>query len=220
MNDELRSFLGRHNEQYKGAKEAASTEAASTSNYEEISDGNYVAQIVGMGWRDYQNPDSGGWSGMGPALRLRIVSAHAGKESRFRGWKEDVTFFLFSLHPDKGISEAQLNEKKLAFFTKQMTRLGLSVPDSLGDLPDWADGVGLTVAISIKTNKEGDRQYRNVYLNGVSPYVPDQNFDLETFENQQWVRSQRPLPVGDHGAQPRMGAGNVQPHPKEDEIPF
>ena len=221
MNDKLKSFLNQHDSAYQSAKKISS-EGEASSNYEEISDGNYVAQIVGMGWRDYQNKDAGGWSGMGPIMRLRIVGTDgwAGGtgtgESRFKGWKEDVVFFLFNHHPDKGIHQPQLNEKKLAFLTGQMRRLGIDCPQSLGDLPDWSEPMGMFVKISIKTRKDGERVYRNVYLNGTVHGATEtqQDFPLESYVEQQWV------PFVTQQA-PQSAASNAAPPINQDtEIPF
>ena len=73
MSEGLKNFLNKFDGKYKAAS-TATKESDPSSGFEEISDGKYVAVVTGVGWRDYQNADPKKWSGMGPTIRMRIVS--------------------------------------------------------------------------------------------------------------------------------------------------
>lgn len=215
MSEGLKNFLNKFDGKYKAAT-TASKEMADSSSYEDISDGKYLAVITGVGWRDYQNADQNKWSGMGPTLRLRIVGGRNGEPSRFSGWKEDVTYFLFNVHPERGINTPELNEKKLSFFLGQMDRVKANPPSSIGDLVDWKGAVGLQVLVSIVTKKDGDRTYRNVYFDGRAVHaVEGGTFPLEEFSDQRWIMSEQPVPSSKND-QPSAPAK----WPSDDEIPF
>ena len=149
---------------------------------------------------------------MGPTIRMRIVSGRNGEVSRFKGWKEDVTFFLFNVHPERGIEQPELNEKKLNFFLGQMDRIKADAPASIGDLVDWKGAVGLTIFMSIVTKKDGDRTYRNVYFDGRAVQVSseDGTYPIEDFVNQRWEQQNAPAsPVAKSAS-----------WPADDDIPF
>ena len=133
MSNGLNDFLNKFDSQYQSTKTTVKSEEK-VDSYEDISDGRYVAYICGQGWRDYQNQNPDAWSGMGPTIRLRIVSGRNKEVSRFAGWKEDITYFLFSVHPDRGINSPELNEKKLGFFLRQMDRIQANPPSLIYEL--------------------------------------------------------------------------------------
>ena len=211
MSEGLKDFLNKFDGQYKAATTAAKVADTGTS-YEDISDGKYIARIVGIGWRDYQNENRDGWSGMGPIMRLRIISGRNGEKSRFQGWKEDVTFFLINVHPERGILTPQLNEKKLAFFLGQMERIQAGAPSAISDLAEWTGAVGLDVFMSIVTKKDGDRTYRNVYLDGRAVHVASDegNYPVEAYVDQRFTQNG---PGNGLGVTPKLPA-------QDDEIPF
>ena len=188
MSQGLNDFLSKFDSQYQQSKNTVAADDK-PQTFEEISDGRYIAFISGQGWRDYQNMNPDGWSGMGPIVRLRIASGRNGETSRFKGWKEDLTYFLFSVHPDRGIHSPELNEKKLAFFLRQMERIQANAPSKMGDLAGWEGAVGMSVFITIQTKKDGDRTYRNVYFDGRANHVDteeDYAFRLEKYVDQRW----------------------------------
>lgn len=187
MNNGLNDFLNKFDSQYQSTKTTVKSEEKLDS-YEDISDGRYVAYICGQGWRDYQNQNPDAWSGMGPTLRLRIVSGRNKEVSRFAGWKEDITYFLFSVHPDRGINSPELNEKKLGFFLRQMDRIQANPPSKMGELAGWEGAVGMAVFITIQTKKDGDRTYRNVYFDGRADHVSEGVFPSEKFVDQRWEK--------------------------------
>lgn len=195
----MSQFLKGFDDKYKTARADAKAGPETDRIYEEISDGRYQAVITGMGWRDYQNRNPEKWSGMGPIIRLRIMAAGDGKETRFVGWREDVTYFIISRNPERGMLEPELNGKKLDFFVRQMARLGVDTPATISDLAAWGEDqassspVGKPVLITIKTTSSDNRTYRNVYFDGIPPESTrsSRQYELELYEGDppRWNKS-------------------------------